>query len=294
MATDKPDMTDSDGDLLPDSFEREIGTDPHDPDTDGDHLDDGMEVHLTTDPLRQDTDGDHLTDWAEVQFGTDPELRDTDGDGANDGTEIATGTLPRVADRFSTHERELIDEMQRPFSIDRDADQDGIPDTTEHRYGWDDGDMDGDGDGLGDWVEMNIHGDPTRVDSDGDGTSDLDEVEMGRRPDLGSPARFVSDTDTTDATTGAAALAALETTTDASADTFAAVESPAPAAAVDAEPGAVEMPEIEMPAEYVGAVEMPEIEVAAADPYEAESFDEPEVALYAADAPMTDDFTVDA
>ncbi len=69
-------------------------------DTDGDLLTDAQEAELGTNPELADSDGDGLTDFAEVGFepgsatGTDPRLRDTDGDGVGDGDEVANGTDP--------------------------------------------------------------------------------------------------------------------------------------------------------------------------------------------------------
>jgi hypothetical protein len=69
---------DSDGDLLTDAEEAEIGTDPNSPDTDGDGLTDFAEVGFEpgsstgTDPLNPDTDGDGVSDGAEINNGTDP------------------------------------------------------------------------------------------------------------------------------------------------------------------------------------------------------------------------------
>jgi hypothetical protein len=105
-----PTLYDSDGDGFGDNAEVANGTDPNDPasvpageptvDTDGDMLSDAQEAELGTNPELADSDGDGLTDFAEVGFepgsgtGTDPRLTDTDGDGAGDGQEVANGTDP--------------------------------------------------------------------------------------------------------------------------------------------------------------------------------------------------------
>jgi len=96
-------LKDTDGDGLPDIFEKELGTDPTKPDTDGDGLTDYQELYLTgTDPLKADTDGngisdanedpdkDGLTNLTEVKLGTAPQSADTDNDGLKDGDEVNT------------------------------------------------------------------------------------------------------------------------------------------------------------------------------------------------------------
>ncbi|MFM7774782.1 MAG: OmpA family protein [Candidatus Kapaibacterium sp.] len=66
-------LTDSDGDELPDSEERRIGTDPNRADTDVDGLSDGLEVlEYGTDPLNVDTDDGGVKDGMEVSRGTSP------------------------------------------------------------------------------------------------------------------------------------------------------------------------------------------------------------------------------
>jgi hypothetical protein len=105
-----PTLYDSDGDGFGDNAEVANGTDPLDPasvppgeptvDTDGDMLSDAQEAELGTNPELADSDGDGLTDFAEVGFepgsatGTDPLLVDTDGDDVGDGDEITNGTDP--------------------------------------------------------------------------------------------------------------------------------------------------------------------------------------------------------
>jgi hypothetical protein len=105
-----PTLSDSDGDGFGDNAEVANGTDPTDPasvppgeptvDTDGDMLTDAQETELGTNPELADSDGDGLSDFAEVGFepgsatGTDPLLTDTDGDSVKDGDEVTNGTDP--------------------------------------------------------------------------------------------------------------------------------------------------------------------------------------------------------
>ncbi|NLT11366.1 MAG: hypothetical protein GXY06_03015, partial [Clostridiaceae bacterium] len=113
--------TDTDGDGIPDYFELEWGTDPHNMDTDGDGIDDLNEFYCGLDPLTSDadedfdgdgltleqeqaqgtafwnadTDYDGLSDGDEVNVhGTEPINEDIDGDGLFDGDEIALGLNP--------------------------------------------------------------------------------------------------------------------------------------------------------------------------------------------------------
>lgn len=113
---------DSDGDGLPDAFERWIGLDPHaadsfddgtvdgDRDLDGDGLNNLEELLLGTDPLNPDSDcngitdgdedfdGDGLSNAEEFALGTDPLNPDTDGDGVDDGIEHWAGSDPTSPD----------------------------------------------------------------------------------------------------------------------------------------------------------------------------------------------------
>lgn len=147
--------SDSDGDGLKNSEEREIGTDPNNPDTDGDGLRDGAEVRdHKTDPLKPDTDGDGLTDGAEVDtHKTDPNKPDSDGDGLNDGAEV---------------------NQHRTDPTKMDTDGDGLNDGVEVRtYKTDPTKMDTDSDKLTDADEVNrVKTDPLKPDTDGDGVID--------------------------------------------------------------------------------------------------------------------------
>ena len=105
-----PALYDSDGDGFGDNQEAVSGANPNDPasvpegesgiDTDGDLLSDAQEEEIGTNAAAADTDGDGLSDFAEVGFepgsatGTDPLLLDTDGDGIGDGDEVVNGTDP--------------------------------------------------------------------------------------------------------------------------------------------------------------------------------------------------------
>ncbi|MEJ6567291.1 MAG: DNRLRE domain-containing protein [Akkermansiaceae bacterium] len=87
---------DPDMDSLTNAEEQTAGTNPKDDDSDDDTLKDGDEVNThMTEPLDPDTDGDHLTDGEEVSGGvTSPLVADADFDEFLDGVEIAAGSDP--------------------------------------------------------------------------------------------------------------------------------------------------------------------------------------------------------
>src|SRR4051794_21279534 len=84
--------TDTDGDGLPDSWERFYGTDPNrndaNEDPDGDGLSNRLEYGMGTHPLRRDSNGDGRDDGSD----------DNDGDGLSNGFEAATGSDPSRSD----------------------------------------------------------------------------------------------------------------------------------------------------------------------------------------------------
>lgn len=90
---------DSDGDGLPDDFERTLGLDPENPDTDGDGQEDGVELLNGTDPLTAnppplDSDGDGLSDEIENLLGSSKTSVDTDRDGLPDPFEFLFSNDP--------------------------------------------------------------------------------------------------------------------------------------------------------------------------------------------------------
>lgn len=105
--------SDTDGDGLPDAWEKQYAADltsfSRTGDFDGDGLSDFEEFTRDTNPTKADTDGDGLSDKVETatgtyvsatNTGTNPKVADTDGDGLSDSAEVTgtTTTNPNKAD----------------------------------------------------------------------------------------------------------------------------------------------------------------------------------------------------
>lgn len=232
-------MADCDNDGLPNSKEKELGTDPIDPDTDGDGVKDGDEVkdktnpldpcdyvaaHITVAPkqawLDADCDNDGLPNSKEKELGTDPKNPDTDGDGVTDGDEVKDGTNPLDPCDF-VYAHQTVEPSAAWGNLD--CDHDGLPNKKEKELGTDPKNPDTDGDGVTDgdenldgtnpldpcslivsrqtvtptaeWYALDCDNDglpnkeelekgtdPNNPDTDGDGVKDGDEIKDGTNP----------------------------------------------------------------------------------------------------------------
>jgi hypothetical protein len=105
---------DADGDGLPNLTEFQRGTSPLAADTDGDGLADGDELLRGGDPARADSDGDLLPDGREVQLGTNLTDPDTDADGVPDGIEVQLGRSPLAAEAGTVVQGVIVDDGGSP------------------------------------------------------------------------------------------------------------------------------------------------------------------------------------
>ncbi len=123
---------DDDSDLLTNSEELTLGTNPNNPDTDGDGLTDGAEVDsYGTNPLSEDSDGDSMDDEYELLNSFNPLIAngsaDADGDGYSNAEEYYGYTNPnddfaypgptRVARLSTTDKHSAITLSSDRFSI---------------------------------------------------------------------------------------------------------------------------------------------------------------------------------
>jgi outer membrane protein OmpA-like peptidoglycan-associated protein len=149
---------DIDGDLLQNSEEEALGTNPYDIDTDGDGLTDYEESRVIhSNPLAKDSDADGLNDYVEYnKYHTSPSDVDTDHDGVNDSDEIL---------------------VYKTNPLEADTDGDGLTDLEEKNIGTNPRDVDTDKDYLNDYAEAKIRlTNPLVPDTDGDGLTDYEEV----------------------------------------------------------------------------------------------------------------------
>ena len=158
-----PLTADSDGDQLPDAFERLFsddltllsGLDGADSDSDG--LTDLQEFQEQTtrfpliSPIDNDSDDDTLLDGAEIAAGTDPTDSDSDDDTLADNVETMTGTFVDASDTGTD-----------PLTLD--TDEDGRPDGAE--------------------VLVAPTTDPTNPDTDNDTFGDALEIGLGSDPNV--------------------------------------------------------------------------------------------------------------
>lgn len=108
-ATPIENRTDSDNDLLYDSVERVIGTDPTRNDTDSDKISDYFEAMNGTDPLLPDSNYDGIFDFDEVNVTLDLDGDgvpnawdfDNDGDGVNDDPDLSPFACSEVMSEFN-------------------------------------------------------------------------------------------------------------------------------------------------------------------------------------------------
>lgn len=154
-----PRKADTDGGGVKDGDEIKFGLDPLDPkddkDSDGDGLPDEYEKKIGTDPNKSDTDGDGIPDSQEI--GADPQHpRDTDGDGkidALDPDDDGDGILTKdeISDTTSSGVSDDVDGDGKKNWLDDDADGDGIKDGVEGRG-------DANGNGIPDYLDASYPG----------------------------------------------------------------------------------------------------------------------------------------
>ncbi|MHA1908068.1 MAG: hypothetical protein ACW98Y_12285 [Candidatus Thorarchaeota archaeon] len=111
-------LTDIDGDSIPDIIESVIGTNSYSNDTDGDYLSDDFEIYNDLDPCNADSNDDGFCDTYEVDTNYDgiPDGmhidsdndgilngwdNDNDGDGVNDAYDVSPYAYSQVRDEFS-------------------------------------------------------------------------------------------------------------------------------------------------------------------------------------------------
>jgi hypothetical protein len=181
-------FADSDGDGLPDDYERASGLDPYSVDNtggdpDGDGLDHAAEAAAGTRGDAADSDGDGVDDGAELTRGLMARSYDTDGDGLSDGGEDELGTNPLKADSDADGVDDGVEVANGSDPMSgADTDGDGLSDAREELIGSDPTVADSDGDGCDDGVEFALGTRLRAADTDGDGAGDCDERDAGTDP----------------------------------------------------------------------------------------------------------------
>jgi len=194
-------LPDSDGDSLPDDWERKFGLNPllgtgmdgPNSDRDGDSLSNKEEYEKGTDPTMVDTDEDSLPDKWELDNklnplnsnGDDGAVGDPDGDGLNNRQEYELGTKPdkEDSDGDKINDNEEIT-VHQTDPTKKDSDGDGLPDGWEVKYQLNPKDTNGengsagdpDFDGLNNKEEWKAGSNPRNRDTDADGTDDGQEI----------------------------------------------------------------------------------------------------------------------
>src|SRR3954468_4200177 len=116
-----PPRADTDGDGIPDSWERFYGTDPNRADA------------------GEDSDGDGLSNGAEFRLGTNPHARDSNGDGRDDGQNDSDGDglSDKFEERAGTDPQQPNSGGRRGSDANEDGDDDGLTNAIEQTLGLD-------------------------------------------------------------------------------------------------------------------------------------------------------------